>query len=542
MKQLYTLCLATFFLGLNFIQAQTPNWSSNVASIIYNNCTKCHNTDGIAPFPLESYDNAVAYGSIIPTYINNGTMPPWPPDPTYRHYVNERVLTQAQIDTIDAWVAGGTPEGDEAVAPPVPHFNNGAILGPPDQILQIPNYTSTATSSDDYACFVLPLNIPNDKYLKAVQILPGNPKIVHHVIMMIDTTAAMTNQDCMLALANIPGDNSAVTLTSWAAGMQPTVFPSGEGGLKMGERLKAGSNIMLQIHYPIGTAGQVDSTKVLLYYYSDSAAAAAPPLRLVNVGIYCMNWLLYIGANSTATFTATYPGPFTITYTGSATTTNQAYSIVSVDPHMHYIGRQMTSWGISPTGDTIPFERVNNWQFNWQAYYFFNNLIKLDSGSVIDGTAFYDNTTNNPYNPNNPPIAITAGENSTTNEMMLIAFMEMPYQTGDENYNMDSLINLAIATYPVTTGITPIAQGQPGFTVFPNPASGGQFTLTPSNLKGGVTDVSIVDMLGQTVKTIHYDNLTTPVNITVEGQADGMYLVELKQGKYSAIQKIVLNK
>ena len=169
MKQLYAIVLGIFSLSPGFLKAQTPDWSTGIAGIVYNNCTKCHNTDGIAPFPLQSYQDAINDTAIIPAYINNRTMPPWPPDPTYRHYVNERVLSQGQIDSIDAWIAAGAPEGNEALAPAPPVINNGPVLGPADLTLQIPTYTSTATSADDYACFVLPLDIPNDKYIKAVQ-------------------------------------------------------------------------------------------------------------------------------------------------------------------------------------------------------------------------------------------------------------------------------------------------------------------------------------------------------------------------------------
>lgn len=533
MKQVYVLCFATLFAVLK-LNAQVPDWSTSVAPIIYNNCTKCHSTGGIGPFTLESYQDAVDNNHLIPTNINNHKMPPWPPDPTYRHYVNERVLTQGQIDTIDAWINGGMPEGDESLAPPVPHFNNTDELGKPDLRMRIPTYTSTAGSTDDYACFVLPLNIPNDKYVRAIQIKPGNTQIVHHVIVSLDTTAQLT--DCMTALL------SAVTLTSYAAGMGPTVFPSGEGGLKMGERLKKGSNLMVQIHYPAGTAGLQDSTEILLYLYSDSAAAAPnPPLRLINVGLYTMNWGLAIPANQVQTYNATYPGPWTITYTGLATSTTADYSLFAVDPHMHLIGRQMTSFAVTPNNDTIPYERVNDWQYAWQAYYFFHNLLKLPQGSKIYGTATYDNTTDNVYNPNSPPQLILAGED-TKNEMMLIAFMFMDYQPGDENYNMDSLVNLAIAGYEANaTEVKPIGAGnEHGFVLFPNPSSNGQFVLSPVNLKAAAAEVTITNILGQEVKNIHYDKLAEPVNINIKNQPDGLYLVQLKQGSYTAVQKLVI--
>src|SRR5579872_6848957 len=120
MKQLYSLCLAVCFLMPGLLKSQTPDWSTSVAKIIYDNCTKCHNSNGIAPTPFESYSDVVNWSYLIPSYINSRKMPPWPPDATYQHYVNERVLSQGQIDTINAWINGGNPEGNEALAPPVP--------------------------------------------------------------------------------------------------------------------------------------------------------------------------------------------------------------------------------------------------------------------------------------------------------------------------------------------------------------------------------------------------------------------------------------
>jgi hypothetical protein len=228
---------------------------------------------------------------------------------------------------------------------------------------------------------------------------------------------------------------------------------------------------------------------------------------------------------------------FNIPYPG-ATTPND-YSIFAVNPHMHLVGRQMTSFGVTPTNDTIPFERVLNWQYNWQGYYFFKNLIKLPAGSTINGIATYDNTEANPYNPFYPPQTISAGEN-TTNEMMLIAYMMMPYEAGDENYNIDSLITLATASYP--TGVSTIkADAKPGFYIYPNPAGGGRFTLTPTNLLHGSAEVNITDMLGQVVRSMQYDNISGPVNISIQGQPEGIYLVQVRQGDYTATQKLVIS-
>lgn len=218
MKNLFPLCLFGSLLFSVTVYSQTPTWSQDIAPIVYQHCTVCHNTGGVAPFPLEHYFTAFTWSANMAADVSVRKMPPWPPIADYKHYCNERVLTQAEIDKIVNWANAGAPEGDEALAPPVPVFNHGPLLGIPDLKLTIPTHTSTATTADEYACFVLPTGLTSDKFVRGIQIEPGNRAIVHHVILSLDTTANLSN--CMVGLAG-----GALTMYSWASGMSPAVFP-----------------------------------------------------------------------------------------------------------------------------------------------------------------------------------------------------------------------------------------------------------------------------------------------------------------------------
>ena len=184
MRKLYILFIPVIFLS-NALRAQT--WSDDVASIIYNNCSSCHRPGGIGPMSLMSYDEAYASRFSIKAAVQSRHMPPWPPDPSYTKFTDQRVLSAGQISAIVNWVNNGATRGNIANEPQPPSSlsNN---LGSPNMSLKMPDYTSTATNKDVYICFVLPPNLSEDKVLSAVEVIPGNASIVHHVLVYQDTT------------------------------------------------------------------------------------------------------------------------------------------------------------------------------------------------------------------------------------------------------------------------------------------------------------------------------------------------------------------
>src|SRR5688500_527253 len=165
-------------------------------------------------------------------------------------------------------------------------------------VLQMPVFTSNAAGTDSYVCFSLPTNLTQDRYLRAFEVVPGNASIVHHVLLNVDTVGN-TVDDVSGTCFTLPGDYG---LGGFAPGAPPTVFP-GQAPLKLGIRIKAGSKIVMQLHYPAGSAGMVDSTKIRLYFYPVNEIGIRP----VIVATPLQNWALYLPPNTINTFSATFP-------------------------------------------------------------------------------------------------------------------------------------------------------------------------------------------------------------------------------------------
>jgi hypothetical protein len=229
------------------LKAQVPTWSDRVAEIIYTNCTGCHNPNGIAPFSLTNFEEAKAHSASIYSAVFSGEMPPWPPDTTYQQYAYSRVLDKADVEAIRLWATGGTPLGDEANEPCPPVQSLGGQILQPDLSLRIPEYRSKATATqDNYVCFSLPVSGLNQtRYIKSVEVIPGNPAIVHHVLVYVDTFGSFQTDTSGLCMG---ADGSGALVYGYAPGSLPMVFPN--GAVNMGVGVPPGSNIVLAMHYP----------------------------------------------------------------------------------------------------------------------------------------------------------------------------------------------------------------------------------------------------------------------------------------------------
>ncbi len=408
--------------------SQTPNWSDNVAKIFYANCTPCHRPGGIGSFSLMTYQDAFPMASSIDNYVSNSIMPPWTANPDYKHFVHERVLSQTDIDAIHQWVVNGAPSGDLRFAPPAPTYSNTTQLGTVNLSLRIPDYT-VSSNNDVYHNFVLPSGLSQLNYATAVEIIPGNSGIVHHVLVFSDSTNNAINPNS----AGGTGSTASKLIYVYAPGGQPYFTPVGTG-----LRLPANTRIILQIHYAPGNQGQLDSTRIN-FKTTTTTQRSISVYPILNHLTSLTNGPLSIPSNQTRTFNeqATIPGNWTF---------------LTAFPHMHLIGKSIHSYALNTnTNDTIRFVKIPEWSFHWQTNYVFPNAVKVPNGYSLKATAFYDNTTNNPDNPSSPPQNVSAGEN-TTDEMMMVFFSYMPYQNGDENLIIDKRI--------LPLGATTFCQGQ----------------------------------------------------------------------------------
>jgi len=520
MKKIYTLLLFTAILSLS---ASAQLVYKDVAGIFYSRCTGCHHVNGGAPFPMMTYSQTYPWASSIQTDLNTGKMPPWAPDTTYTRFLHERIITSSEKNSILSWVSTGALKGDTTLAPPPPTYTKHKLKGTPDLVLQIPTFVSNGVSADVYNCFALPTGLTQDRILRAFEVIPGNPDIVHHVVVKVDTTGTVTNNlngSCFTE----PGD---FDLDVYAPGGSPTVFP-GKAPLKMGIRIKAGSQIIMQIHYPAGTGGQLDSTQIRLYFYPLNETGIRP----VYVSTPLQNWVMPMFANTTPTFTAKYPSSGTIPL---------ARSIYGSFPHSHLVCKSITNWATNGT-TTIPLIKINNWDFAWQGFYTYPNLVKVPAGYTLNSSHTFDNTVNNPNNPNNPPAYVGAGT-GTKDEMLFDSFQWMNYLPGDELINIgnllanDSLLS-TVYNYSSATNITSYS--------YPNPFN--DFVKIGYELdRPAETTVSVYSIYGSEVKTLSYQyNAAGTYTINWDGRnnsggavSSGIYFYTIRAGNTSSSGKIV---
>jgi hypothetical protein len=445
-------------------------------------------------------------------------MPPWTPDTTYSRFLYERIITPTEKNAILNWISSGCQAGDTTLAPPAPTFPQYQLYGTPSLTLTIPVFASNAAGNDAYNCFSIPTGLLQDRWLRAYEIIPGNPDIVHHVIVNIDTNATTTsdlNGNCF----NAPGDFG---IGGYAPGAAPTVFP-GVAPLKAGIRIKAGSKVVMQIHYPAGTFGQQDSTKIRMYFYPIGETGIRP----VYVSVPLQNWLLSIPANTVQTYNASYTVP-------------SALSIFGAFPHSHKVCTSIVNYANNGT-DTIPLIRINKWNFNWQGFYTYRSLVKIPAGYTLRSKHVYDNTSNNPYNPNTPPQYVGAGT-STTDEMLFDAFMYLQYQTGDENIDIGALLQGDSLLYQTPTAVNEMHAAKNEITIYPNPAAN---QLSIINHQLSIKEIEIYDVVGTKVYSQispEASGLKSQISIDISKLKNGIYFVKATTATESVFKRIVVER
>ncbi len=377
-------------------------FTKDIAAIMLSNCTSCHRTGEIGPFALQNYQDAKKRALQMAQVTESKYMPPWHAD-SHGEFVDERKLTPDQIGVIKQWATEGAKQGDPKVMPPTPTFAQGWTFGTPDMILQPKEtYHMVAEGGDVYRCFVLPTNLTADKYVSAIEVRPGNAKIVHHVIAYLDTTGACRNME-LSSKDGQPGYSAAGgigvlptgALGGWAPGNLPQMLPNG-----IGSRLPKGSDVVLQVHYHASGKPEADQTKFGIYFSKkpvDKRLRILPVFAPLNIPA---------GANNYTT-------------SGKSIIPMQNdFTVQLVMPHMHLLGKEMTVTANLPDKSSKTLVHVPNWDFNWQTNYQYKEPLKMPAGTILSLAASYDNSTSNPNNPSKPPKAVRWGE-QTTDEMCL---------------------------------------------------------------------------------------------------------------------------
>lgn len=377
-------------------------YAEHVAQILNDHCVSCHRPGEVAPFSVTDYASAKKWAPMIGEAVSARSMPPWKAVHGFGEFKDENRLTEVEIETIRRWVKAGAPRGDSDREPVPPVFNPGWRLGEPDLILQPASEYKLAAEGDDvYRHYVLKTNFKETRYVKAMDVKPGNKQVVHHVIAFIDdrgVSHARDGRDGQIGYSTSgggPGFLPNGSFGGWAPGVQVAETPPGTAF-----ELKPGATIVLQVHYHKSGKPETDLTRIGLYFAKEKIE------RTMEIA-WMANPIFRIppGAESHPV-AMNYPIPADVT-------------LYSVMPHMHLLGRTMKASVIFPDGTKQPLIFVDDWDFNWQLVYALKQPLKIPAGSKVRIEATYDNSEKNPYNPNRPPKAVTWGE-QTTDEMFLL--------------------------------------------------------------------------------------------------------------------------
>jgi hypothetical protein len=400
-----------------------------------------------------SYRDAAPRALLIKAVTAARYMPPWPADPTYRHFADENILTDQQIALVGRWADQAAPRGNPKREPDPPNFPRGSQLGKPDLVVQMPGvYHLPGDGKDKFVSMKLPFSIPQDTFVRAIEFVPGNRKLLHHMNAHLVNYGEGAKRNLVrgpwlveageghgevldeLNIKNDDGTDAPIILSvsNYLPGALPTMYPEGLGGYRMSKR---GYLIMHHVHYGPTLVPATDRSRFNVFF--DTAPPRRPTYTLLlgTLGRSPVVPPLVIPPNTVRTFRTRFTLPADI-------------SVLTINPHMHLLGKTFLAYAVIPSGDTVPLVRIKRWDFRWQYFYTYDKMLPLPKGTTIYAEATYDNTANNPNNPFNPPREVReqGGSMRSTDEMFQCIITMMPYQEGDEHISLGGVLRSPVAT------------------------------------------------------------------------------------------------
>ena len=438
-----------YIAGTSTSSASGPNlknvtFTMDVAPIFYRECVQCHRANDLAPMSLLTYKEVRPWAKSIRERVVAKQMPPWHADTHYGEFSNDRRLTQAEIDTIVAWVDQGAKEGNPKDLPAAPAMVEGWHIGKPDVVFSMQeDFGFDASGPDEYRYFRIPTNFKEDVYVQAAEAQPGNKKIVHHIIAfvnpprppqdpsvkkavipqgfvdafrkqiifyeeghlqrvkmdapVIDNGCASPNGGQGILRGDKGKDEEGIFLCGFSPGRDQDLFAPGTA-----KRIPAGSTIVLQIHYSRSGAAEKDRSRIGLIFSKE------PPEKTVRTKPVA-NYHFQIP-----------PGVENHEVTSCFTFKEDAH-LTALMPHMHVRGKDMMVTAYYPDGRSEVLLKVPQYSFSWQTNYYFKKPVALPKGTRIECVAHFDNSPTNKYNPD-PTKTVRFGD--PTYDEMMIGFVE----------------------------------------------------------------------------------------------------------------------
>jgi len=414
--------------------ASRVTFNRDIAPILFHSCATCHRPGEAAPFPLLTYKDAKSHARQIAAVTQRRFMPPWLPEPDELKFADELRLTAEQIALFQKWVDQGTDEGTPSDLPSAPNFIPGWQLGQQDQIIKSDKpFVLPASGSDMYWNFIFRTPVDRTRWLKAIEIRPGDKRVVHHANILVDRGQSARRQETQpgagFAGMEIKIESEAFDPDShflfWKPGTVPRPEPDG-----MSLRLDKDTDLVLNIHLqPSGKPETIQPSLGL--YFTDQPATLHPVLlqlendRQLDVPPGEKNFLV------TDRFTL----PLDV-------------DLLAIYPHAHYLGKEMQALAKLPNGSVKTLIHIRRWDLNWQAVYRYASPVSLPKGTTIAMRYTYDNSDENPANPNDPPRRVVGG-NRSGDEMAHLWLQVLPHPLPDATIDPRMVLQEGMARYTV---------------------------------------------------------------------------------------------
>ncbi len=408
---------------------QALTFAHDIAPIVYQHCVSCHRPGQPGPFALLTYADVKKHAEQIAAVTHSGFMPPWLPEAGYGAFAGERRLSEEERRKIGDWVKQGAAEGEASETPAPPAADAEWPLGPPDLVLEAPEALEVAASGPEvYWNFIFKPGLAGTRYVKAVDIHPGDRRLVHHANLMIDRMGAAHFEETApgqgfpgmdLTLMRSPFDPDG-NLIHWEPGVVPSVEPAGSAW-----RLDPGNELVLNTH--LRPSGKIEHVRPTIGLYFALQTISQPPARFPLVIELEHDGALRIPAGASDFLVS---DDFRIPMDAD---------ILSGYPHAHYLGKLLEAYATLPTGERRWLIRIPDWDPNWEDVYRYREPVFVPRGSVISMRYHYDNSAANPRNPNNPPRLVEAG-NRTTDEMCHLWLQVLPRGTGDRRRELQEAV------------------------------------------------------------------------------------------------------
>jgi Flp pilus assembly protein TadD/mono/diheme cytochrome c family protein len=414
--------------------SQPVTFTKDLAPILFHSCAPCHHPGEAAPFSLLTYSDAKTHAHQIAAVTQSRAMPPWLPEPGEFPFADDLRLTREQIATIRAWVDQATPAGDPTDLPAKPEFTEGWQLGKPDVIARAQKpYALPPAGTDSYWNFVFRTPVDRTRWLKAIEIRPGDKRLVHHANVLVDRSETARTQEKQpgagfggmeLTIESAAFDPDSHFLF-WKPGSAPYVEPDG-----MSLRLDKDIDLVLNTHLqPSGKPETIQPTLGL--YFTDKPATLHPILlqlendRALDIPAGAKDFVV----------TDDFALPVDV-------------DLLAIYPHAHYLGSDLQALAKFPDGTTKSLIHIARWDLNWQAVFRYAQPVTLPLGTVISMRFTYDNSADNVRNPNHPPQRVLAG-NRASDEMAHLWLQVLTRNNPSATSDPRALIQEAMARHRI---------------------------------------------------------------------------------------------